>query len=198
MLTGLSGSGKSTLVNALLGDDVKEEPGRSEAKEEPVRLEAKERKGKKHVLNHKANSITFWETCGFVELGDPRTDQAFNALKKIPCLKKNEHTSLIYTISIMKTRFEANSNDIQGMRRLNRYFGREIWKNSIIVLTQSNEHYKIKTDGIKTVGMPEDKKKEKYLAKYYKDWDDTLCKHFEPIMPEGLAMTVYIIPAGFF
>lgn len=172
VLTGQSRSGKSALVRALFGDE--------EVSKEQDKPENKARKGEKHVLNYQGNSITLWDTCGFFEKKDPRTDEAFDALKIIPCLKKEGTYTLIYTISKTKACFEP-SNDIEGMMRFMDTFGPQIWKNAIIVL--------------KTTSVQEAEENEKCGTK---DWVVSIRKHLgKDIMPNSQAQKIPIVSVGY-
>ena len=189
VVVGLHGSGKSTLIKALLKEFVPEEDTVAETASETA-PETKVRAGEKHTLNHKGNTLTMWDTCGFFEASNPGNADAFNALKAIPCMKKKKCSALIFTVAITKTRFEKNSSDIEGMKKLEELFGADIWNNVIIVLTQANTHYDITC-------QEKNYDKDKYLPSYMEWVTQIRTLVASEVMPGYRALTVPIVPAGY-
>ncbi len=184
VVVGLNGSGKSALINALFNKEVSPEQDSATSKPEI-------RKGEKHVLNYKGNTLTIWDTCGFFEATNPENTGAFEAIKAIPCLKKGKCSALVFTIAITKTRFEKNSSDIEGMKKLEEMFGPDIWNNLIIVLTQANQHYDLITS---KQGSTDNKK---YMASYTEWVQQIRTLMASEIMPGYRAQTIPIVPAGY-
>ncbi len=184
VVVGLNGSGKSALINALFNKAVS-------AEQDCATSKPKFRKGEKHVLNYKDNTLTFWDTCGFFEKTNPENTGAFEAIKAIPCLKKGKCSALVFTIAITKTRFEKNSSDIEGMKKLEEIFGPGIWNNLIIVLTQANLHYDLITS---KQGSNDNKK---YMASYTEWVHQIRTLMASEVMPGYRAQTIPIVPAGY-
>ncbi len=95
VVVGLRESGKSALVNALFSEEVSQE---REASSKSVKG------GDKHVISYKGNTLAVWDTCGFLEHGNPENEDAFKAIEAIPCMKENKCSALVVTIAIAKIR----------------------------------------------------------------------------------------------
>ncbi len=184
VVVGLNGSGKSALINALFNKEVSAEQDSATSKPEF-------RKGEKHVLNYKGNTLTIWDTCGFFEATNPENIGAFEAIKAIPCLKKGKCSALVFTIAITRTRFGKNSSDIEGMKKLEEMFGPDIWNNLIIVLTQANQHYDLITS---KQGSTDN---EQYMASYTEWVHQIRTLVASEVMPGYRAQTIPIVPAGY-
>ena len=182
VVVGLRESGKSALVNALFSEEVSQE---REASSKSVKG------GDKHVISYKGNTLAVWDTCGFLEHGNPENEDAFKAIEAIPCMKKNKCSALVVTIAIAKTRFEKNSKDIEGMKKLKEMFGADIWGNLLIVLTQANHHYDIITSERTSAD------EESYLAKYSGWVKQVRTLLASELMPTSRARSVPIVPAGY-
>ena len=112
VLAGKSGAGKSTLLRTILGLKV------------AISLSAKQGAAAKHyTLNNNNVTINIIDTPCFVDTDVKGTSKQFDLL--------------VYCVAVSPgSRFSDANPDV--MRRLQKIYGREIWKHSVFVFTFSN------------------------------------------------------------
>lgn len=124
LLTGKTGVGKSRLVNALVG--------------EPVAIEGQQKKACTGTVNEyrtvvNDTEVLVWDSPGL-------QDGTCNEPLYLEDMRKKLHKGLdimIYCIKMDDKRFHKDDKD--AIRTLTREFGKDLWKNAVIVLTFANK-----------------------------------------------------------
>ena len=181
MLVGEPGIGKSTLINGILGKEVAKvsEPG--EVTEKGVT-----RKLTEYVAEEGSVSITLWDTPGLLdESGDP--EKVLADIKKI-CTSSS--IDLVYfCINMTSARCIKGGKVKTAIDRFTETVGRDIWGNTIIILTKANSVISELLD----VTDNDYKKTEKGYQRKLSDWKSIINKTLDldtdqiPVIPAGIA-----------
>ena len=131
LVVGKTGSGKSTLINGLFGSD-KAEVGHtleSETKNVQFFQEVYDSESK----NGEKFKVTICDSPGFRDssLSD---EEYIKMLKLTTC---NDPDLVLYVVSMRETRWTADQ--VETITYVNKALGKEIWNNTLLVLTFANE-----------------------------------------------------------
>lgn len=123
-ITGKVGAGKSTLVNGLVG---------RECAKEGDTLNPETSKVKGYDFTSAKVKVKVWDSPGLHD-GTPNEEKYLKDMKA----KCSRMDICIYCVSMLQTRYFNDCHDMQVMKKLTATFGKELWKNTLFVLTFAN------------------------------------------------------------
>ena len=194
LITGVTGSGKSALTNAFLGQT---EPGADGAAKEghdiktrcTERVEAKESKRVQQI------GIKIWDTPGLKDGSGSKEQKKY--LDQIAVVREryNPGDLVIFCIKA-DTRFVDGKDNmnVKIMIKLTKKFGKDFWKDVVIVLTFANTLETINPHWM--LLSPEDKTKEfKEKIKQYEEQIRSNMMNCVKIDPK-IVKNMKVVPAG--
>ena len=171
LVAGKTGVGKSTLINSLARKEVAEE-GNSAA---PVTRDIFEY-SVKYVSEGKEYTVTFWDIPGFGDVYR-RDDET---IKKVRELVKDVHV-ILYCYDI---RQRLCTDDAEGFTRIAKEIGRDVWKNTVFVLTFANQLFPPPSKGDRVT----------FFEEKFKSYKDEIVK----LLPrQATADSTHITAAGY-
>ena len=180
VITGMTGVGKSTLTNSLTG--LNECTVGDSTNEQTVR-------SKKVAFVVQNNEISVWDTPGFQNSAED--DRYLNDIAINTCFCKGGCDVLLYAINMTQTRCEENFEDFETMCMLSKEFGKAIWKNAVIVLTNANMC-------IDLFFSNSGRELKKQFSGKLKEWREKLYQYLitKVELSEEVVKTIQIVPAG--
>ena len=135
MITGLTGSGKSGLTNAFLGKKRGEEGFAEEGSD--IRKRCTVRVEGRQACREQPFSLKIWDTPG---LKDGTKEQEKYLKEMYVIWKRYSFGDLIIYCIKVDTRFVSGKHNpnLKAMKKLQKKFGNEFWRKTVIVLTFAN------------------------------------------------------------
>lgn len=125
LITGRTGIGKSTLVNGLVGSKVAKEGETLDPL--TTKVEKQSKKISEVVVN-------VWDSPGLQDL----TGKEDLYLADISAKCRGNIDLFIYCINMSEDRFIPGGKEVTAMKKLTGVLGKDLWRNSVVVLTFAN------------------------------------------------------------
>lgn len=174
---GKTGVGKSTLLNGFVGVKVFDEGDEFD----PVTLKVQQ-----HQIEAKGIKITCWDSPGLQD-GSGNEDTYLQDLQK---MTKGDIDLMLYCINMLESRSDLHAPE-SAVRKLTEALGKDVWKNTLFVLTFANMYERRLT-----------KKRSKDLNREFnekvQEWKLKIQDALRTIqIEESIIDKVQVSPAGF-